>query len=109
MAAYDVLIVGGGPAGSTLAWYLRDSGLRVAIMDKAEFPRDKTCAGWVTPEVMQELQLDLADYQQHNTLQAVSGFRTSHMGGREVDTRIADEPVSYGIRRSEFDAYLLKR
>ena len=109
MTEYDVLIVGGGPAGSTLAWYLRDSGLRVAILDKAEFPRDKTCAGWVTPEVMQELQIDLADYQQHNTLQAVTGFRISHMGGREVDTPVADKPVSYGIRRSEFDAYLLKR
>lgn len=106
---YDVLIVGGGPAGSTLAWCLRDSGLRIAIMDKAEFPRDKTCAGWVTPEVMQELQLDLADYRQHHTLQPVSGFRISHMGGREVDTKRADKPISYGIRRSEFDAYLLQR
>lgn len=109
MTEYDVLIVGGGPAGSTLAWYLRDSGLRVAIMDKASFPRDKTCAGWVTPEVMQELQIDLADYQQHNTLQVVTGFRISHMGGREVETQIADKPISYGIRRSEFDTYLLKR
>ena len=109
MTEYDVLIVGGGPAGSTLAWYLRDSGLRVAIMDKAEFPRDKTCAGWVTPEVMQELQLDLTDYQKTNTLQAVAGFKISHMGGREVATDMADEPVSYGIRRAEFDAYLLNR
>lgn len=109
MLEYDVMIVGGGPAGSTLAWYLRESGLRIAIMDKAEFPRDKTCAGWVTPEVMQELQLDLADYQKHNILQSVSGFRISHMGGREVDTNLANEPISYGIRRSEFDSYLLER
>lgn len=109
MTEYDVLIVGGGPAGSTLAWYLRDSGLRVAVMDKAGFPRDKTCAGWVTPQVMQELQIDLADYQKHNILQAVAGFRISHMGGREVETPMADEPVSYGIRRCEFDTYLLQR
>jgi len=109
MTEFDVLIVGGGPAGSTMAWYLRDSGLRVAIMDKAEFPRNKTCAGWVTPEVMDELQLNLADYQQHHVLQAVHGFRISHIGGREVDTRLADKPVSYGICRSEFDAYLLNR
>ncbi|MDH5443919.1 MAG: NAD(P)/FAD-dependent oxidoreductase [Gammaproteobacteria bacterium] len=109
MTEYDVMIVGGGPAGSTLAWYLRDSGLKVAILDKASFPRDKTCAGWVTPEVMQELQIDLSDYQQHNTLQSVNGFRISHMGGKEVDTPMSDKPVSYGIRRSEFDNYLLQR
>ena len=54
MKQVDVLIVGGGPAGSTLAWALRDSGLDVTILDKQTFPRDKVCAGWVTPAVMEE-------------------------------------------------------
>ena len=44
---YDVAIVGAGPAGSTAAKLLRDSGLRVALIDKAKFPRHKTCASWV--------------------------------------------------------------
>lgn len=105
----DVLIVGGGPAGSTLAWALRDSGLEVLIMDKQDFPRDKVCAGWITPAVVDELQLDLKDYQQGRVLQEIHGFRVRRLGDREVETRYAGEPVSYGIRRFEFDAYLLQR
>ncbi|MGD8926730.1 MAG: NAD(P)/FAD-dependent oxidoreductase [Thioalkalispiraceae bacterium] len=106
---YDVLIVGGGPAGSTLAWSLRDSGLKIAVLDKQTFPRDKVCAGWVTPAVMEELQLDLEDYRQTRTLQPIYGFRVSHMGKREVETRYTDTPASYSIRRCEFDQYLLER
>ena len=107
---YDVLIVGGGPAGSTLAWTLRNHGLNIAILDKATFPRDKICAGWVTPAVMEELELDLEDYQQGRTLQPVFGFRVSQIGKREVETRYSNKtPVSYSIRRCEFDHYLLER
>ncbi len=107
--AYDVLIVGGGPAGSTLAWCLRDSGLRVAILDKKTFPRDKVCAGWVTPAVMEELNLDLNDYARERILQPIYGFRVSQLGGREVETRYTEKPASYSIRRCEFDHYLLQR
>ena len=109
MKQVDVLIVGGGPAGSTLAWALRDSGLRVAILDKQNFPRDKICAGWVTPAVMEELQIDLADYAKHHILQPISGFRISQLGKKQVETHYQNKPVSYGIRRCEFDHYLLQR
>jgi len=40
---YDVIIVGAGPAGSACAMALKNSGLRVAIIDKHQFPRDKVC------------------------------------------------------------------
>ena len=105
----DVLIVGGGPAGSTLAWALRDSGLDVAIMDKAQFPRQKVCAGWVTPAVMQELDIDLDDYSDGRVLQPISGFRISQLGHKQVQSHYSGDPVSYGIRRIEFDDYLLRR
>jgi geranylgeranyl reductase family protein len=109
MPDFDVLIVGGGPAGSSLAWKLRGSGLSVAILDKASFPRDKVCAGWVTPTVLEELTIDPDEYGQGRTLQPIRGFRIRQMGGREVETRYGDEVVSYGIRRCEFDDYLLRR
>jgi geranylgeranyl reductase family protein len=105
----DVLIVGGGPAGSTLAWALRNSGLKIAIMDKADFPRQKVCAGWVTPAVMQELQIDLDDYAGKHVLQPITGFRISQIGQKQVRSHYPDKPVSYGIRRIEFDHYLLQR
>jgi flavin-dependent dehydrogenase len=59
---FEVLVVGGGPAGSTLARALTQCGMRVGVLDKEQFPRQKVCAGWVTPAVMQELEIDLDDY-----------------------------------------------
>ena len=105
----DLLIVGGGPAGSTLAYGLRNAGLRIAILDKQSFPRQKVCAGWVTPEVMRLLDIDLDDYAQDNILQEITGFRIGLRGERPVETHYGDGPVSYGIRRIEFDDYLLRR
>lgn len=106
--ACDVLIVGGGPGGSSCAWGLRDSGLDVVVLDKATFPRDKVCAGWITPAVVDLLQLDLSVYQQNRTLQPITGFRTGVIGGSAVQTEYP-RVVSYGIRRCEFDDFLLKR
>jgi geranylgeranyl reductase family protein len=110
MESCDVLIVGGGPAGSTLAWSLRKGGQDVLILDKSAFPRDKVCAGWITPAATELLQLDKEDYSRERVLQHISGFRTSMIGGggAEVVTRYGNT-VSYGIRRAEFDNYLLQR
>jgi len=108
MVACDVLIVGGGPAGSACAWKLRASGLRVAILDRAVFPRDKVCGGWITPAVLDELQIDTARYARGRVMQAITGFRIGLIGGRHLETHYG-VPVSYGIRRCEFDDYLLKR
>ena len=108
MDSYDVLIVGGGPAGSSCAWALRHSGLKVAILDKQIFPRDKVCGGWITPAVLNKLQVDAAEYAQKNLLQPITGFRVGVIGGSAKKTGYP-ESVSYGIRRREFDDYLLRR
>ena len=105
----DVLIIGGGPAGSTMAWALREAGLKIAIMDKARFPRQKVCAGWVTPAVMQELEIDIDDYAEGRVLQPINGFRIGLIGQKQVQSSYPGEPVSFGIRRLEFDHYLLHR
>ena len=105
----DVLIVGGGPAGSSCARDLVRAGLDVLVMDRAVFPRDKTCAGWITPQVVADLELDLNDYHNGRTLQTIRAMRTGVIGRRDtLDTRY-DDPISYGIRRCEFDDYLLRR
>jgi geranylgeranyl reductase family protein len=105
----DVLIVGGGPAGSSCAWALRRAGLDAVVVDRARFPRDKVCAGWITPQVVDELELDTTDYRSGRTFQPFTGFRVGLVGSdRTVETRYG-APVSYGIRRCEFDAYLLLR
>lgn len=104
----DVLVVGGGPAGSTCARQLRQAGLDVLVIDKQAFPRDKVCAGWITPAVVESLELDLDEYSKGRVMQPIRGFRIGTIGGAEAETRY-DEAVSFGIRRCEFDDYLLRR
>jgi len=109
MQSFDVLIVGGGPAGSTLARELRASGMHIGLLDKRNFPRDKTCAGWITPAVVSDLELDLTDYARQHVLQPIHAFEIARMGAPRVVNAHGAAPVSYGIRRFEFDHYLLAR
>ncbi|HEX3999056.1 MAG TPA: NAD(P)/FAD-dependent oxidoreductase [Pirellulales bacterium] len=110
MQSCDVLIVGGGPAGSSCAGKLRTSGVDVLVLDKKTFPRMKPCAGWITPQVVSTLGLDVEEYIAggKRVFQPLTGFRTGLVGGREIETHYG-RPVSFGIRRCEFDGYLLDR
>ena len=109
METCDVIIVGGGPAGSACAWSLRRAGLDVIVIDKAHFPRDKVCAGWITPQVLGDLQIDPAEYCEGRTFQAITGFRVGVIGGDAPVQATYSRVVSFGIRRCEFDSYLLRR
>jgi menaquinone-9 beta-reductase len=103
----DVLIVGGGPAGSTCATVLASAGRDVLVVDAAAFPRDKPCGGWVTPEVLEEIPFSFESYAKDHVAQPISSFRIGMIGGRAVDIDYR-RPVSYGIRRTEFDAHLMQ-
>lgn len=105
----DVIVIGGGPAGSTCATRLAATGLDVVVIDRAVFPRDKVCAGWITPAVVRAIHLDLADYGRRHTLQPFTRFRTGALDRPSLVTTRFDEVISYGIRRCEFDTYLLER
>ena len=104
----DVMIVGGGPAGSSCAWALQNSGLDVLVIDRANFPRDKVCAGWITPPVIELLDIDTAEYARTRVFQPITSFQISCMPDDPVSISF-EEPVSYGIRRCEFDTFLLRR
>jgi geranylgeranyl reductase family protein len=109
MRRCDALIVGGGPAGSSCARTLRLAGWNVIVLDRARFPRDKVCGGWVTPGVFRALDLDPAEYRATGlVLQEITGFRTCVVGQSAVETTYA-RIVSYAIRRCEFDNFLLRR
>ena len=105
MAPHDVIVVGGGPGGSTAAWRLARAGLRPVLLDAAVFPRVKICAGWVTHEALTDAQVDPQKYPL--TIQAFSACRFEFQGER-TETRWR-RPASYGILRREFDHYLLDR
>jgi flavin-dependent dehydrogenase len=102
MRCCDVLVVGGGPAGSSAAWALRRGGADVLVLDREKFPRLKLCAGWITPEVVRNLQIDIASYP-HRFLT----FERLHMHIKGLHLRVP--AVQHSIRRFEFDAWLLER
>jgi geranylgeranyl reductase family protein len=52
----DVIVVGGGPAGSTLAWDLARRGVRAVLLERARFPREKVCGDYVDPRGLQILK-----------------------------------------------------
>lgn len=51
----DVIVVGGGPAGASAAYYLASAGLEVLVLEKSRFPRDKVCGDGLTPRAVAEL------------------------------------------------------
>jgi len=97
-----VIIVGGGPAGSTCAWELEQNGVPAIILDKKSFPRNKTCAGWITPKVLRDLHLARSDYP-HPML--VFPRLNYHIFGKKIPVRTRQ----YAIRRFEFDHFLVER
>jgi len=58
LPVYDVAIAGAGPAGATAAYFLAKGGKRVALLEKATFPRDKRCGdAWCEPalDILEEM------------------------------------------------------
>lgn len=98
----EVLVVGGGPAGAACAWRLRQQGVDCRIVDRRAFPRVKLCAGWITPQVLRDLELDPADYPGSMTV-----FGALHISICGVRIRLPTR--QYAIRRYEFDHWLLQR
>ena len=78
------------------------------IVDKAEFPRSKLCSGWITPGVVEDLELDVQEYSRDRVFQPMSGFCIGQIGAPSVRVDYG-RPVSYGILRRQFDDYLLRR
>ena len=102
MISHDLLIVGGGPAGATCAARLRQAGVGCLILDQAQFPRFKPCAGWVTPQIFRDLGIRPEEYP--HGLVTYRHFRVAL--GR---FKFRLNTLQYAIRRVEFDHWLLQR
>ncbi|HTS31864.1 MAG TPA: geranylgeranyl reductase family protein [Bryobacteraceae bacterium] len=103
-AEFDAIVIGGGPAGSLTAYYLASAGIRTALFDASSFPRPKPCGGGLQARTLVDLPFDLTHLFRRTMNRVSLSFRL-----RDSWTREYPLPLVYGVRRTEFDHYLLER
>ena len=113
---YDVIIVGGGPAGATAALYADRQGLNAVVVDKAVFPRDKICGDAIsgkTVGIMRDLGLtnglDLLEGSEINRITFGSPNHSQFNVHLKDSKNIRHITKGYVITREIFDNYLFKK
>lgn len=102
--AFSVIVVGAGPAGSTMAYELARRGIDVLILERSKLPRYKLCGGGVTWKAVRQLPFDISPIVQ-KTLRQLVLLRN----GSPKITIQSDEPLVCMTMRDEFDAFLTAR
>ena len=102
----DVVVVGAGPAGSALALGLARSGVRVVLLDRARFPRDKVCGEGLMPAGVEALDALGVRLEGFPPLRGVT-YRVPGVG--EAGGRFAAGRRGAGVRRVVLDALLSER
>lgn len=106
----DVLVVGAGPGGSAAGYWLARSGVRVLMVERKVFPRDKTCGDGLTPRAVRQLtDMGLAHkletFHRHDGLRAIAADITLEMPW-------PDHPVfpshGYVVRRHDLDEFVAR-
>ncbi len=113
---HDLLIIGAGPSGAAAAYWAARHGLDVAVVEKAAFPREKTCGDGLTPRAVTQLRAmglgdRLAGYHRVDGLRTIAHHRTMELAWprhsvhpdhgyvvrrRELDTFVAEHAVAAG-------------
>ena len=109
-SSYDVIVVGGGPAGATTARYAAKNGLKVLIVDKkSELGTPVQCSGAVSANALSAGEVPFDD---EFIAEPLYGFLTYSNSGEEIrlDYRAygRKEPLGYVVDRKRFDRYLTK-
>ena len=108
---YDVVVVGGGPAGSSTAFHLARRDIRVLVLDKASFPRNKICGDGVAPRAVRTLYKMGLQERLDGRFNKFHGFRFAGAGKSVVENAIPPTPRfpdhGYIIKRIDLDSILL--
>src|SRR3954466_3991345 len=106
---FDVAIVGGGPAGASCASFCAAAGLRVAVLEREKFPREKVCGDCINPScwpVLRRLQLeDRVRALPHGELRSVQFIGINR---QSISVALPDG-AEIAVKRSLFDELILSR
>ena len=105
---WDVVVAGAGPAGSATALLLSRAGMRVLLLDRARFPREKPCSEYLSPEstrVLERLGKDVLAAVAAASPAQLTGMKVVAPSGRSVVGRF--ETFSFALPRTRFDTILL--
>jgi geranylgeranyl reductase family protein len=101
---YDVIVVGAGPAGATLAYELVRSGIDVLLLDKERLPRYKCCAGGLTRRAAKLLDFDISQVVEDTVYEITFAFNLDRAFLREHS-----EALIYTVMRDTFDQLLVQK
>ena len=108
MERADAVVVGSGPAGSLTAWSLAREGVHVELIDRAHFPREKVCGGWVNRAVLR----DFPDLELEGSAALGTPFFSITFHTPDLHSRVTWSPgevIGYLTRRCAFDDALLRQ
>ncbi|MEI8050425.1 MAG: geranylgeranyl reductase family protein [Actinomycetes bacterium] len=104
---YDAVIVGGGPSGSSCAYWLARSGWDVAVLERKDFPRAKTCGDGLTPRSVRQIADMGIEAAVAEVGHRYEGLR-SYGFGQSIEMKWPDHPSfpshGYCITRFDLDA-----
>src|SRR5712691_3666097 len=100
----DVIVVGAGPAGSAVAFYLATAGLDVLVLEKTRFPREKVCGDGLTPRAVKALTAMGVPIGERDGWLRNKGLRIIGGGGRiEVPWPDLSSYPGFGLVRTRLD------
>lgn len=102
---FDCIIVGAGPAGSSSAYHLAKQGHSVLVLDKADFPRHKSCGGGVSPEIAKWFDFDFSSVVQNQVSQVKYTFKM----GDPAEVQLQGVTPMWMVQRGEFDNLLIEQ
>jgi geranylgeranyl reductase family protein len=109
---FDLVVVGAGPGGSSTAYYAAKAGLNTLLVDRQEFPRDKTCGDGLMPHAASEVALmglsDWLDEPHHGRFTGFSIYTRTALLKQTVPPTLHG-PHGYVARREETDEKVLER
>lgn len=113
---FDTIVVGAGPAGSSLASQLGRSGLKVLLLDKRRFPRPKVCGEYMSPQALAMLdRLGVLEEVERTGARKLQGLAVRSARGQSfrgdylpVLDHAPYRPYGLGIRREIFDEILFR-